>query len=340
MTRLADVDPQEIRRLAEASAWRARLDEHGVESCDGFEAWIAADPANEAAWDRMMAGWRHVDDQANSLDMLALRRDALDRARQAGRRRRWHGWWPRVAALAASVLLLLAVGLGGLYGFQAWQASQPTVYATGLAERRVITLPDGSEVRLDAGTELRVRYSDDARRLDLLRGQARFEVARDLLRPFAVHAGDHVVVATGTAFNVDVLGPKLMVTLLEGKVMVLNKKAPAAQPAETPITMKAGEELVLAPAAPPKVVPANIERASAWESGMLLFEDEPLAAVAARVSRYSPAPIVVEPDAAGHHISGVFKAGDIATFIDVVTRYLPVKAVEGPKGETRILTKG
>ena len=49
---------------------------------------------------------------------------------------------------------------------------------------------------------------------ELLSGQARFDVAHDAARPFSVHAGGQTVVATGTAFNVDLLGPQVLVTLI------------------------------------------------------------------------------------------------------------------------------
>src|SRR3546814_3966246 len=77
------------------------------------------------------------------------------------------------------------------------------LYRTVLGERRVVTLADGSTVSLDAASEVRVAYSERARELALVRGQARFDVAHDPRRPFAVQARDQRVVATGTAFNVD-----------------------------------------------------------------------------------------------------------------------------------------
>src|SRR3546814_1264895 len=82
------------------------------------------------------------------------------------------------------------------------------LYRTVLGERRVVTLADGSTVSLDAASEVRVAYSERARELALVRGQARFDVAHDPRRPFAVQARDQRVVATGTAFNVDLLDRK------------------------------------------------------------------------------------------------------------------------------------
>ena len=85
---------------------------------------------------------------------------------------------------------------------------------------------------------------------------------------------------------------------------------------------------------------ANLDRATAWESGQLAFKDEPLGAVAERVSRYAAQPVSVAPGAAGLRVSGVFKAGDIDTFVDIVTSYLPVRATAAPDGEILLQLNG
>jgi transmembrane sensor len=319
-------DEGEVRRLAEASAWAVRLSEHDLPTSEDFEAWLAADPANAAAWDRVQASWTQVDEQASSPELLQLRRDALGRAhRRARARRDWPG--QRVALAACLALLLLAgIGGGGL-----WWHLQPTVYETAMGERRVITLADGSTASLDSGTELKVRYSGDSRNLELVSGQARFDVAHAADWPFVVQARDKRIVAVGTAFNIDLLGKETLVTLIEGRVMVTDRSS-RSKPL---VAFKGGETsaIALSPGQQLLVVPGeavrrrvDVEKTQAWERGMLVFDNEPLAAVAERISRYTPEPVVVAPGAAGLKISGVFKAGDEATFVDVLTHYLPVRA--------------
>ena len=127
---------------------------------------------------------------------MVIRRDALHRAQRTARGR-LSDWRtpPRRAAIAAAV-----AGFMVLAGLGTWPLVDGVdVYRTGLNERRVVTLKDGSKVSLDAMSKISVRYSDDARRLTLQRGQARFDVAHDVSRPFSVRARDRTVVATGTA---------------------------------------------------------------------------------------------------------------------------------------------
>lgn len=91
------------------------------------------------------------------------------------------------------------------------------------------------------------------------------------------------------------------------------------------IALSPGQQVRFAPGQA-QLKRVDVDKTQAWETGMLVFDNEPLASVAERVSRYAPEPIVVAPGVAGLRISGVFKAGDEATFVDVLTRYLPVRA--------------
>ena len=112
----------------------------------------------------------------------------------------------------------------------------------------------------------------------LLKGQARFDVAHDKSRPFSVVAGNQRVIATGTAFNIDMAGPKVFVTLIEGHVVVVNEDN------EGRWELRAGQQLAALPSMPPQIMPANTAKVTAWTIGQIMFDDEPLSSV-------------VEPDA-------------------------------------------
>ena len=344
MTEAQRMDETMVRRLAQASAWRVRLSEADSESSAAFEAWLAAEPANAAAWARVQDPWLAIGEAATSPEVMAARRDALHRARRNSRRR-WAG--PRAfGRIFASAAVVTACAAACAVFVLAYPSTQD--YQTGLGERRVVTLSDGSRVSLDSGSEVKIRYTRDARRLVLLAGQARFDVAHSTRRPFSVRARGETVIATGTAFNIDLTGPKVLVTLIQGRVTVLNDRPPrlllavthARAPVVRPIVLVAGQQLVAAPGVPPRVEVASLDRIGAWEAGQLVFDDETLASVAERVSRYTAHPITVEPSAAGLRISGVFNAGDAATFVDTVTHYLPVEAAAAPDGSIALRHKG
>ena len=114
--------------------------------------------------------------------------------------------------MAAAALVALVVG-GVLY----WRSLGIT---TELGEQRNLTLSDGTRVALNTATKIRVRYDNAARRVELERGEALFEVAKVPARPFVVIAGGRRVTAVGTSFVVRRDNEEVAVTLLEGKVTV------------------------------------------------------------------------------------------------------------------------
>jgi transmembrane sensor len=83
-----------------------------------------------------------------------------------------------------------------------------------------LTLADGSTVDLNARSSIRVEFSNSERRIELLDGQALFQVAKDKERPFIVRSGDATVRAVGTQFDVYRKSSGTTITVLEGRVAV------------------------------------------------------------------------------------------------------------------------
>jgi transmembrane sensor len=227
--------------------------------------------------------------------------------------------------MAAAGLAAVALGLTTFVTLQS-----PASYETAVGDRRVVTLADGSRLSLDSDSEVHVRYSRDERALVLDRGRARFDVTHDISRPFTVVVGNEKVVAVGTSFDVERLGEKIMVTLLEGRVVVdavrsVPYSSTEAKTVPASISLSAGQQLVVAAATVPAVSEANLQTAKAWEAGTLVFDDEPLSEAAVRVNRYSKVSVTVDPEASNVRISGVFNAGDVASFVDAVSTYFPIE---------------
>ncbi len=346
------LDPE---RLEQAAAWRARLAESPELHSQKFSSWLAQDPRNREAWRRVQAPWDILGQQATAPGVIRLRRGALAHAHNAiGGNLSWPKRFRRPALLAAASVVLAA----GAFLF--WD-QRPQDYRTGFGERRIVTLADGSQLTLDSRSEVRVRYTADARALTLIQGQARFDVAHDVARPFTVAAAGHKVVATGTAFDVDLLGPKLLVTLLKGHVVVLPKGAPTipwvpdatsagagsatragaeslassrAGEASERIYLDPGEQLVMSSGGAPEVSHVDIERVTAWERGEIVFDNEPLASVIQRMNRYGPRQIIISDERMGSlRIIGVFHEGDVDGFVSTIAAYLAVKVRERPDGD-------
>ncbi len=332
------VDPEEA-----AALWAMRLAEGEMtpEQQVAFDAWLDADPRHGELLEETIGAWRAVDHYAGAEPVMAMREAALASARRT--LRKGNGRFPMrqlVSGLLAATLLL-ALG-GGLL----WARVAPRVYETGVGERRVVALKDGSKISLDAATVVRVRYADGKRQLWLERGRAKFDVAHDALRPFSVAAADKMVVATGTAFSVELIKTQVRVVLYEGHVAVLKRDASgdsAQAPRETTVEigqvaadrlLVPGRELILPDNSPARlapqaaaVEPADPVRSLSWEGGLLVFEDEPLDIVVDRMNRYAAKPLVVGDAVTGRlRISGVFRAGDTEGLVQGLAAGFDVKA--------------
>lgn len=311
--------------LEAAACWHARLaaeDDGGTTVRQEFERWLSSDAVNRAAFEKICLSLAQVDVFAAEREIIAIRRDALDRAHRSAdferitRRRRW-------ASVAAAVCFMALAGVL----FVVFRASPLQQFTTADGERRVITLRDGSQLSMDASTRITVAYSKAARHLEILQGQTRFAVARDVSRPFTVTARDRTVVATGTMFNVDLLNHALLVTLIEGRVRV--ESAAGAEPLE----MLADQQLRIDAEGAVVRSRVNTTEISAWERGKLVFENEPLPRAIERVNRYSQRKISFDEGKMNRlHVSGVFNIGDMKAFVEGVTASLPVRADELPDG--------
>jgi transmembrane sensor len=322
MTALRDLSPDQQRRLEEAAGWRLRLArDPSLGGSTEYLDWCS-DPLNSRAREAVGKGLSAVGSLDTVPEMLELRRQALARTRRASARR----WNPRTIRIGAAAAALVAsvIGATGLYlcRHDLITYFNTQIYQTDIGERRVVALPDGSRISMDSDTRIGVMYLKKERSITLERGRSRFDVAHDSTRPFTVTAGPQTVEAVGTSFDVERLQSTVLVTLIQGQVVIKN----VAMTAVEAISLKAGEELVVARNVRPAIVAADPQVARAWESGRLLFRDEPLGDAVARVNRYTAHPIMIDPSIASIRFSGVFNAGDISSFVSAVTSYFPVEA--------------
>jgi ferric-dicitrate binding protein FerR (iron transport regulator) len=131
-------------------------------------------------------------------------------------------FWLKVAA---AVLLPLCL-TWGLVRYTTRSKATAAVYMSVVAEpgvKKTINLPDGSIVRLNAGSKVSFLRNFDADKREIqLRGEAFFEVAKDSLRPFIVHTGSISTQALGTSFNINysLFDDAITVALATGVVKV------------------------------------------------------------------------------------------------------------------------
>ena len=351
---------QERTLVEDAAAWAVRLDEGALsfEERQALADWLRASPQHVkellATCAVMMAAGEI--DPEKRLSIEALIADARDRVtplpgaaqdRPApaektptpGRRR-------NVAVLAGAAAILLSVTSGALlvgrHFMDGASSVAPTLaYATRTGEQRSLTLDDGSIIHLNTESDVRIRYGDQERGIDLFRGEALFEVARDPARPFRVRAGDTVAEALGTTFNVYRRDAETTVAVIEGKVAVrrLGETTPAqsdpvaGQPRPRRVTLTGGElarvredQAVLTAAI------ESVEAVTSWRARQLRFSNTPLSEIAAQFNRYNRVKLRIEgAELAAFELSANFDADDPQSLVELLETAFPVAAEHSPE---------
>jgi transmembrane sensor len=239
--------------------------------------------------------------------------------REPAPKRIWapHGW--SFATSIAAVVLLLAGSL--LWWVRSGEfLAVPRSYQTAHGEQIAVQLPDGTELRLNTDSAVKVRYTRRERVVEIARGQAFFTVARDVHRRFRVAAGEVNVLAVGTRFESYRRPDATIVTVVEGSVAVLAGQPPSADVTGLPsgaLRVEAGYQArVDASGVLDQPTPVDVQQVVAWLQQKIAFERRPLGEVADEFNRYGPIPIEIE-DAAlrALPISGVFDVHDIDSFV-------------------------
>ena len=238
----------------------------------------------------------------------------------------------RLFAFAASIFLVTTV-------LAAYLLFSRGVYGTTLGEQRSLALADGSTVQLDSLSRVRVRYSEHERAVDLLQGQALFHVAKDAARPFVVHSGETRVRAVGTQFDVYRKVDGTVITVVEGRVAILDSPATRAlgtdgiKTVERPQTtfLVAGEQITVTPKAARRTPHPDLAGATAWTQRQLIFDSASLTDVADEFNRYNERKLVLDPSALGNlHVSGVFSSTDPSSLIRFLRDRPGLRVIETP----------
>ena len=213
---------------------------------------------------------------------------------------------------------------------------------TDIGESRRLALPDGSNVQLNTESAVVVRLTGTERRVQLLRGEAHFQVAKNAVRPFIVSAGAVAVRAVGTAFDVRLQPEAVEVLVTEGRVRV-NNAANGASLLATPAVsndeplLVAGQRAVVstssttaASATVAVLDPAEMGQATSWQSGRLEFVATPLASIVDEFNRYNRHKLVIaDPRLAARRFGGTFLVGDHEELVRVLEANFGVVAERG-----------
>ncbi len=297
-----------------------------------FESWLLAEPARgdalaEACYLITAVSELSAEKRAEILALPEGETEQAEEARSAApattnARPRW-----RVYALAASVVFATVLGFLGLAAVR--EGWLPKTYQTQTAETRIVTLPDGSFVHLNAETTVRWSGFTRERRAELVAGQALFEVVHDPAHPFLVRADSGLVRVLGTKFDLNRRTDSVVLTVLEGAVEVRRAESRADNGWHR--IVYANQRLAYGPVELiDDVRPVDASRAVRWREFSLDLDKEPLSAVIEELSRYTDQRILVgDGQLNKQRVSGALQVRDIREALRDLEIIAPVVVREG-----------
>jgi transmembrane sensor len=342
------------------------------EAC--FTQWLNASTANRVAFLRQEAAWEHAlrlqalrgrtppgtvpspDDWRLSpfvsdgvSDPRAHEPQTTGAGTGATHLDRPPNFWRR-GALAASLALAATAAL-------TWYVSTlGPDYHTPIGGLASVPMTDGSKIMLNTDSAIRLAVTEKERRVQLERGEAFFDVAKDPDRPFVVSAGNKRVVAVGTKFSVRRNGNDLRVFVTEGKVRFEDDSlGSASRDSVEPANPLPDLSVYSGSARPKKIVPndgnamllaagtiaragdsgvvvqerplSEVEDYLSWRSGYLTFRDIPLADAVSEFNRYNERKIFIQdPSVAAIRFSGKVRPTSFEGFVRLLESAFAIRA--------------
>ena len=313
-----------------AALWAARLDGSDLGPADRaeLEAWLSADPGHRELLNhyQQLSG-----DLSELLPALAAAGGAALPSRPA-RRGLWSPWALVSAGLLGTAVAVVAVAL-------VMPGRKADAVATTVAQRRQLTLADGSRVELNANTSLIIENGRSERRVRLAAGEAYFVVSKDPGRPFIVETPAGSVRVTGTVFNVRTdAATELEVTVVEGSVQV----RPDGDSSREPRKIGPGDCLSASGGAVTlrRLSGPAIEDLLAWRQGAIVFNGTPLSDALARVGRYYGRSLSASPAAAGLKLGVRLSTDNLEEFLRGIEQSsLNVRATRDSSGAVMIILR-
>jgi transmembrane sensor len=290
------------RHLEEAMDWLMRLRDAPADRAlqAQLQDWVDSDPAHARAWERARMTWQIMSEvPPATAESWQAGGPAEHRGRRVVRRVPVRRGWLALTALAACLLLLLG----------------PTAYlhlnadhVTRTAELQRVTLADGSVVHLAPKSAIKAGFTEGQRHVELLAGEAFFEVVPNPDRPFTVKAEGLDVIVLGTSFDVRLAAQSLTVGVRSGQVGVRYDRGDPPLDAQLGPGERVIVERASATATRDKRPPDQI---AAWRDHHLFVSNATVADVVEELRRYHNGWIVIADDLLAHErVTGLYDLRD------------------------------
>lgn len=249
----------------------------------------------------------------------------------------------QVAKYAAIFILVFGTGMSTQY--LRWQSNnEKSVYqnvtsiSAPLGQMTNLELPDGTKVVLNSGSSITWNGNFSmGNRSVTLKGEAYFDVAKDLNHPFVVQTASLNFKVFGTSFNIEAYPEENFIntTLVEGSLGVINKT-------DKELRRLVPGENAHYDAKTSKLTIFNVNTAlyTTWKYGLITFRNEKLKDIAKKIERWYNVKVVIKNPKLGEeaYFGTIMKNKPIDQILEVLklTSSLKYKIVVRPTEPTMV----
>ncbi|GAB2190995.1 pyoverdine signaling pathway anti-sigma factor FpvR [Sessilibacter sp. MAH1] len=294
--------------LDTASEWLVRLRSENVSEQDkiAFSTWLNTSPSHIHAFDEITDLWRltgQIDDELlASIEQAKPKVESYSSHYQCSD----GSIFKRLSIWATGLALVCLCAVVSVNWYQSQTLNPSVEYQTQAGDLLEVNLPDGSIVHLNTRSKIIVTFTAKQRLVQLVDGEAYFEVAKDPQRPFVVETTRGTVTAVGTAFNVYKQKSSDTVTVTEGIVRVKQHKG-ATTPYPESKFVSANQEVKLNSNGLREADAALMKRSVEWLTQTITFQNTPLGEAIEEINRYLDTPVYFsQAKLAALHVSGTF----------------------------------
>jgi len=330
----------------EAGAWIVKMDQRQLTAAEvrQLQQWLATSDFHREYLEKLAHNWDSMAIMQQLAELFPI--DGMHATAPSWHQRLRNWLSPSVwagSALASCALVALFV-----------INQQPSHFETGIGQQASYQLQDGSTISLNTNTEVDIDFSNHRRVVRLIKGEANFDVAKNPQRPFVVYAGEGMVWAVGTAFNVRYQQGSeatsqdnyIDVTVTEGTIKVYTE-INATQPPDlstglqqsqlTELTKQKAQREALVPAgksvqystvikAVQPALPQMLESKLAWQQGALIFKGETLEQAIREIARYTDKELVIADAAIKTiRVGGHYKTNNIESLLVSLSQTLGIQ---------------
>ena len=310
--------------LDEAIAWIVHLKtgEPTKADAEALGRWRAQSPAHEAAFKRaarihrdagIVAGRLTTPATAPRMAQAAVGRRGISRRLVLG------GGIAAAAAAAGYAVIQPPMAL--------WPSLQELSadYRTAKGEQRKVEVTPEVALDLNTQTSIALRSQQGQPTIELISGEVLVDARRPTSGPLLMLAAGGQIAASKAQFNAQCLDSTVSVTCLDGTVDV--------EHSGQTVRIGQGQQISYTRAGIGPSVTVDPAQVTAWQSGLLVFRDRPLAAVVDEVNRYRPGKIViVSAELRQRSVNGDFEIKKLDSFVTQVEQLFGAHATTLPGG--------